>query len=42
MEAIRIVQKPVNGTISVPVPDDMRDDAIIIDLSQITPTYGLR
>lgn len=31
MEAIRIVQKPVNGIISFPVPDDMRDDAIIIE-----------
>lgn len=31
MGAIRLIQKPQNGQITFTVPDEMRDEAIIID-----------
>jgi hypothetical protein len=31
MGAIRLIQKPLNGQITFTVPDDMRDEAIMIE-----------
>ena len=42
MEAIRLVQKPQNGQITFTVPDDMRDETIIIEfrpVRQEQPTF---
>lgn len=35
MEATRLIQKPQNGKITFDVPDDMRDDLIIIDYQPV-------
>jgi len=35
MEAIRLVQKPQNGQITFTVPDDMRDQTIIIEFRPV-------
>ncbi|RYC67420.1 hypothetical protein [Spirosoma sordidisoli] len=35
MRAIRLIQKPQNGQITFTVPDEMRDEAIIIEFRPI-------
>ena len=35
MEAIRLIQKPQNGKITFDVPDDMRDETIIIEFKPV-------
>ena len=35
MESTRLIQKPQNGKITFDVPDDMRDDLIIIDYQPV-------
>lgn len=35
MGAIRIIQTPQNGQITFTVPDDMRDEAIIIEFKPV-------
>lgn len=35
MEAIRLIQKPQNGKITFDVPDNMRDETIIIEFRPV-------
>ena len=35
MGSIRLIQKPVNGQIVFNVPDDMRDETIVIDFQPV-------
>lgn len=35
MEAIRLIQKPENGRLIINVPDDMRNEALVIEFRPV-------
>lgn len=41
MEAIRLIQKPQNGQIIFTVPEDMRDETIVIEFRPVRKSDSL-